>query len=115
MGKKGVPSFHYTAEDIATMKIMREEGKTWNQIAFKLHRSVTGCMLKYNQIMKQKPIPVYATNRTVTIKEKDIKGHLENFTFDEILSYLRDNGFRIVDNKFVRYIPIEFDFNSIRS
>ena len=102
----------WSAEDVAVLKHMRDEGYPWSQISSKVSHTVNACRIKYYKVISDTPIPVYSTDKTVTIKSKDIAKSLADYPFVEILVYLRDNGFRIENNKLVRYTPIEFDFNT---
>lgn len=101
----------WSVDDVAKLKMLGNSNTPWDKIANELGRTVYACKVKFQKVMNDGVIPVYATNKTVTIKGDDMRKSLESYSFEEIFKYLWDSGIRIVDNKFVMYKKVEFDFN----
>lgn len=96
----------YSAEDVATIKLLRSQGYSFPSIALELGRTTGAVYNKYLRITDNPVTPVYSTDKTITIKTADIKKKLSDFSIEEIVSYLYDNNVRMVDGKFVKMVPI---------
>ena len=110
MAKAYTPNRRYTSEEVAMLLLLRSQGLSYKEIAAKLNRTVLGIMMKYEKVSRNGIIPVYATDKTVTFKSKDVAKSLSDYTIEEIIEYLWNVGVRIIDNKPVIYKPIEINF-----
>ena len=100
---------NYTLEEIDQLYRLRSEGKSFEDIAIQLGRTARAWKSKYAQLEKQKTITQPGDERIIIEDFSHKSKFLGDFTFREILAYLYKNGFRIEDNKLVRYTRSEID------
>ena len=103
------PSTPYSLEELAQLERLKEEGKTFEEIAVQLGRTARAWKEKYRLLSKNKKITQPGDEAIVIADFSHKSSHLGDFTFREILHYLYKNGFRIEDNKLVRYTRSEID------
>lgn len=87
----------YTDDEIELLIRLRDEGKSYDEIAVMMGRTKHALEVKYERVKASGFVPGQ-------------KASLAQFEFKDIFSYLYDCGWRIEDNKFKRVEEIKIDF-----
>ena len=92
----------WTQEDEATLISLRAEGLSYEEVSKKMGRTAKAVKLR-EQLLKKLSTVATSDDKVIICDVTKKPKTLGDFTFQEIINYLYKSGFRIEENKLVRY------------